>query len=93
MARTGLYPASMPSSAPHALGAAEGRAGLLAPAGADRALRAVRSLLVDDSLPCSTARGYGIAQLVAVKKPDTQRPAKDTGDTRPSTTFRELMPR
>jgi 5'-nucleotidase len=38
------------------------------------------TLLVDDSLPVlDSAKSFGIAHLVAVLRPDTRQPAKDTG--------------
>lgn len=53
-----------------------------------------RTLLVDDSLPVlDSARAYGIAHLVAVMRPDTQQPTKDTGGYAAIASFRELMPR
>jgi len=39
-----------------------------------------RTLFVDDSLPVlDAARGFGIAWLRAVRRPDSSRPAQDTG--------------
>jgi len=51
------------------------------------------TLLVEDSLPVlDSARAYAIAHLVAVKRPDTCRPAKDTGAYRAIDDFSELLP-
>jgi len=52
-----------------------------------------RTLLVDDSLPVlDSARLFGIAQLVTIRKPDTTRPEKDTGDYPAIDDFSQLMP-
>ncbi len=52
-----------------------------------------RSVLVDDSLPVlDSARTYGIRHLVSIRQPDTQKPAKDTGDYAAIGSFAELMP-
>ena len=52
-----------------------------------------KSLLVDDSLPVlDSARGYGIRNLVSIRRPDTQKPPKDTGDYPAIDSFAELMP-
>ncbi len=52
-----------------------------------------RSLLVDDSLPVlRSARGYGIAELLAVYHPDTQSPRRDVEEFRALESFADLMP-
>jgi putative hydrolase of the HAD superfamily len=52
-----------------------------------------KSLLVDDSLPVlDSGRTYGIHHLVAVRKPDTKLPEKDTGDYPAIVSFAEIMP-
>jgi putative hydrolase of the HAD superfamily len=52
-----------------------------------------KSLLVDDSLPVlDSGRAYGIRELVAVRKPDTRLPEKDTGDYPAIASFAEIMP-
>jgi len=52
-----------------------------------------RALLVDDSLPVlRSARGYGIAQLLAVRRPDSRLPEKDVGEFNAITSFRDIMP-
>lgn len=51
------------------------------------------TLLVDDSLPVlDSARAYGIAHLVAVMRPDTQQPAKNTGNYAAIEDFAMLIP-
>lgn len=51
------------------------------------------ALLIDDSLPVlRSARDYGIAQLLAVKNPDSKRPPKDAGEFSAIGTFLEIMP-
>ena len=51
------------------------------------------TLLVDDSLPVlDSARRFGIAHLVAVLRPDTQQPAKDTGGYAAIEDFSMLIP-
>ena len=52
-----------------------------------------RALLIDDSLPVlRSALHYGIAQLLAIKIPDSRGPEKDTGEFRSLGSFREIMP-
>lgn len=52
-----------------------------------------RALLIDDSLPVlRSAHHYGIAQLLAIKIPDSRGPEKDTGEFRCLGSFREIMP-
>jgi GMP/IMP 5'-nucleotidase len=51
------------------------------------------SVLIDDSLPVlRAARCHGVAQLVAVKRPDSTRPGKDVEEFPAVTDLRELMP-
>ncbi len=51
------------------------------------------ALLVDDSLPVlRAARAYGIAQLLAVRRPDSKLPEKPTGEFPAILSFREVMP-
>ena len=51
------------------------------------------ALLVDDSLPVlRAARAYGIAQLLAVRQPDSKQPEKLTGEFPAILSFREVMP-
>jgi putative hydrolase of the HAD superfamily len=52
-----------------------------------------RTLLVDDNLSVlDSARQYGIAHLVAVKKPDTRQPRKHTADYPAMDDFSQLLP-
>jgi putative hydrolase of the HAD superfamily len=52
-----------------------------------------RALLVDDSLPVlRAARSYGVAQLLAVRKPDSKLPEKDVADFAAIRSFTEIMP-
>ena len=52
-----------------------------------------RTLLCDDSLPVlRSARQYGIEHLLAIYKPDSQRPEKDTEEFEGITYFDEIMP-
>ncbi len=52
-----------------------------------------RALLIDDSLPVlRSAHHYGIAQLLAIKNPDSRGPEKDAGEFRALGSFREIMP-
>ncbi len=53
----------------------------------------VRSLLVDDSLPVlDSARDYGIRHLLAVLRPDTRQPTKDTGAYAAVASFADISP-
>jgi len=52
-----------------------------------------RTLFADDSLPVlRAARDYGVKHLVAMRKPDSKRPARDMQDFVSIETFAELMP-
>jgi HAD superfamily hydrolase (TIGR01509 family) len=51
-----------------------------------------RTLLADDSLPVlKAARDYGLRHIVAMRKPDSQRPARDITGFPSIETFAELM--
>ena len=51
------------------------------------------ALLVDDSLPVlRSARSYGVAQLLAVRNPDSRAPEKDVGEFPAIRSFREILP-
>jgi putative hydrolase of the HAD superfamily len=51
-----------------------------------------RTLLVDDSLAVlDSAKRFGIAHLIAVAKPDTQKPVKTIADYPAIADFRQLM--
>ncbi len=52
-----------------------------------------RTLFVDDSLPVlGNARAYGIAQVLAIRNPDSRQPPKDCGDFPAIGSFAEVMP-
>lgn len=52
-----------------------------------------RTLLVDDSLAVlRSARDYGIAQLLAVYKPDSQQPKRDVGEFEAIHSFKDILP-
>ncbi len=52
-----------------------------------------RTLLVDDSLPVlRSAQGYGIAQLLAVRKPDSQNQEKNVEEFQAIYDFSDIMP-
>ena len=52
-----------------------------------------RTLFADDSLPVlRAARDYGVQHLVAMRRPDSQRPAREILDFPSIETFAELMP-
>ena len=51
------------------------------------------AFLVDDSLPVlRSARTYGIAQLLAVRNPDSKLPEKDVGEFDAIHSFRDILP-
>lgn len=51
------------------------------------------TLLVDDSLPVlRSAQAYGIAHLVAVRRPDTQQPCKDVEGFPAIDSFLDILP-
>jgi HAD superfamily hydrolase (TIGR01509 family) len=52
-----------------------------------------RSLFIDDSLPIlRSARDFGIAQLLAVRQPDSQKPDKDSEEFAAVEDYRALLP-
>jgi putative hydrolase of the HAD superfamily len=52
-----------------------------------------RAVLIDDSLPVlRAARAYGVAQLLAVKKPDSRQPEKHVAEFAAIASFRDIMP-
>ncbi len=54
---------------------------------------AQHTLFVDDSLPVlRSAQRYGIAQLLAVRNPDSRQPHKDCGEFVGISSFAEVMP-
>jgi HAD superfamily hydrolase (TIGR01509 family) len=51
-----------------------------------------RTLLIDDSLPVlDAAKAFGIGHLIAVRRPDTRLPPKETGDYPAIDSFAELI--
>lgn len=53
-----------------------------------------KTVLVDDSLPAlRAARDYGIAQLIAVRRPDSRRPEKQVHEFPAIQSFEEIIPR
>ena len=52
-----------------------------------------RTLFVDDSLPVlRAARDYGVGQLVAIRRPDTTRPARDIRELTAVEKLADLLP-
>jgi HAD superfamily hydrolase (TIGR01509 family) len=50
-----------------------------------------KTLLVDDSLPVlRSARDFGIKHLLAVRRPDTKQPEKDTGEFAAISSFADI---
>ncbi|HTZ00598.1 MAG TPA: GMP/IMP nucleotidase [Rhodocyclaceae bacterium] len=93
MARTGLSPHFDLIASSHALGLAKEDPGFWRRLQHLDPFDPERALLVDDSLPVlDSARIYGIRHLVAVRRPDTRQPEKDTGEYPAIGSFAELMP-
>ena len=93
MARTGLWSRLDAIVSSHELGAAKEEQAFWQRLAAIEPFDPARTVLVDDSLPVlDSARRYGIAHLVAVKKPDTTRPEKNTGDYPAIDDFSQLIP-
>lgn len=54
---------------------------------------AARTMMVDDSLPVlRAARRFGIAQLVAIRQPDSRQPERDIREFPAVRSFSEIMP-
>ena len=93
MARTGLTPYFDALITSHELGAAKEEQAFWERLRGVEPFDPARTVLVDASLPVlDSARRYGIAQLVAVKRPDTQQPLKETGDYPAIDDFSQLLP-
>jgi putative hydrolase of the HAD superfamily len=93
MARTGLAPQFDAIVSSHALGAAKEEQEFWRRLRELEPFDPARTLLVDDSLPVlDSARRYGIAHLVAVKRPDTKQPEKHTGNYPAIDDFSQLIP-
>lgn len=59
---------------------------------ADLAFDPARTLFIDDSLPIlRSARAFGVAQLLAVRRPDSRQGEKDTGEFAALEDYRELI--
>jgi putative hydrolase of the HAD superfamily len=94
MAKTGLTPRFDAIVSSHALGAAKEEQAFWQRLAAIEPFDPSRTVLVDDSLPVlDSAHRYGIAHLVAVKRPDTMKPEKFTGDYLAIDDFSQLIPK
>ena len=77
----------------HDLGLPKEQAGFWEKMQAVEPFRRESALLIDDSLPVlRAARIYGIAQLLAVRNPDSKGPEKDVGEFAAIRSFKELLP-
>jgi putative hydrolase of the HAD superfamily len=77
----------------HSFGAAKEPAALWHALQATEPFDPARTLLVDDVVPVlDAARDYGVAHLVAVKRPDTRGALKDTAGYPALDGFSQLMP-
>jgi putative hydrolase of the HAD superfamily len=93
MARTGLRPHFDAVITSHELGHAKEEQAFWHRLQEVEPFDPAKSLLVDDSLPVlDSGRIYGIRHLIAVRKPDTKLPEKDTGHYPAIASFEEIMP-
>ena len=93
MARTGLEPHFDAIVSSHALGAPKEAQDFWRALQGIEPFDVTRTLLVDDSLPVlDSARTFGIAHLVCVRRPDTKQPANDAGDYIAIDAFTQIMP-
>ncbi len=93
LARTSLEPHFDAIVSSHALGVAKEARGFWEKLAALEGFDPQRTLLVDDSLPAlDAACDFGIRHLVAVRRPDTHQPDKDTGPYPAIDSFTELLP-
>lgn len=93
MARTGLSPHFDAIITSHELGLPKEDRAFWAALDAVEPFDPQRSLLVDDSLPVlDSARHYGIANLLAVLRPDTQLPHKVTAPYAAISSFSDIVP-
>jgi HAD superfamily hydrolase (TIGR01509 family) len=77
----------------HALGYPKEEAAFWQRLGTVEPLDPQTTLLVDDSLPVlRSARQYGIAHQIAIRKNDSRRPSRDITEFPAIEDFRELMP-
>jgi putative hydrolase of the HAD superfamily len=92
MAKTGLEPHFDAIVSSHALGHAKEARAFWAGLAQIEPFDPARTLLVDDSLPVlDAARAYGIRHLLAIRRPDTRQPLKDTTPYRAIDSFAELL--
>lgn len=93
MARTGLRPHFDAIITSHELGLPKEDVGFWRLLQQVEPFDPLRSVLVDDSLPVlDSAHGYGIRNLIAVRRPDTKLPEKDTADYPAIGSFAEICP-
>ena len=93
MARTGLRPHFDAVITSHELGHAKEEQAFWHCLQEVEPFDPARSVLVDDSLPVlDSARTYGIHNLVAIRRPDTRLPEKNTADYPAIASFAEIMP-
>ena len=93
MARTGLSPHFDALYTAHELGLPKEDVAFWDRLRAVEPFDPARTLLVDDSLPVlDSARRYGISTVIAVTRPDTRQPAKDTGAYPAIDDFSALLP-
>jgi len=77
----------------HEIGYAKEQAAFWAALRRREAFEPEATLLVDDNLAVlRAARGYGIAQLLAVQRPDTRGAPRETGEFAAVGTFLDLLP-
>jgi len=92
MARTGLKPHFDAIVSSHALGVAKEARGFWEKLAALEPFNPARTVLVDDSLPVlDAAHDFGIRHLIAVRRPDTRQPEKDTHGYPAIDSFTELL--
>lgn len=93
LARTGLASYVDAIHTSHRFGKPKEAAGFWQALQQVEAFDPARAVLIDDSLPVlRAARDYGIGQLLAVLRPDTQAPANHTDDFAAIHHFDELLP-
>ena len=92
MARTGLQPHFDTLISSHALGHAKEEQAFWHALQAVEPFDPSRTVLIDDSLPVlDSARKFGIQHLIAVRRPDTRLPVKDTHGYTAIDSFNELL--
>ncbi len=93
MARTGLQPHFDAIITSHELGLPKEDVGFWHRLQQVEPFDPARTLLVDDSLPVlDAARAYGLAHLLAVRRPDTRLPEKNTAAYAALGSFADLLP-